>query len=73
MTKKILGPYILGSALIWGLTLIAASLMLGGFEDKAPVVSLLSAAAGVHLIIIWVPLAAALKKLMSQQDEEQRE
>ena len=72
MKKQILGPYIIGSALIWGLTIVGASLRMGGFENKAEVLSLLSAGAGIHLILIWGPLAAALKKLRSHgaQDGE---
>ena len=73
MEKQILGPYIIGSAIIWGVSLIGASLMMRGFEDKAQVLSMLSAGAGIHLILIWGPLAVALKKLRKQQDAEQSE
>ena len=73
MEKQILGPYIIGSAIIWGVSLIGASLMMRGFEDKAQVLSMLSAAAGIHLILIWGPLAVALKKLRKQQEAEQSE
>jgi meiotically up-regulated gene 157 (Mug157) protein len=78
MKKQVLGPYIIGSAIIgsaiiWGVSLIGASLMMRGFEDKAQVLTMLSACAGIHLILIWGPLAAALKKLRTQQDDEQSE
>jgi Ca2+/H+ antiporter len=70
MKQQILGPYIIGSALIWGVTIIGVSLMLGGFEDKAKVLSTLSTGAGLHLILIWGPLAVALKKLREQRADD---
>jgi hypothetical protein len=73
MKKQILGPYILGSAAIWGVTLIGASIMMRGAEENVQVLSLLGSAAGAHLILIWGPLAAAMKKLRDQLDDEQRE
>ncbi len=69
MKKQILGPYIIGSAVIWGVTIIGASLKMGDVADKTQVLSLLSTGAGLHLILIWGPLAAALKKLRKQQDD----
>ena len=70
MKKQILGPYIIGSALIWGLTLIGVSLAMKGLEDKSQVLSLLSTGAGMHLILIWGPLAVAIKKLRAKPDGE---
>jgi hypothetical protein len=69
MKKQILGPYIIGSAIIWGLVLIGASLRMGGFENKSEVLSILGLGAGIHLILIWGPLAAALKKLTTEGDD----
>ena len=63
MKKRILGPYILGSATIWGVAIVGASLMMGDFEEKSQVLTLLGTGAGIHLILIWGPLAAAFKKL----------
>ncbi len=62
MKTSILGPYILGSAVIWGATIVGASLLMGGVEASARILSLLGGGAAVHLILVWVPLAAALKK-----------
>jgi hypothetical protein len=73
MKKQILGPYILGSAIIWGATIVGASLMMPGFENKARVLSLLGSGAGVHLILVWGPLAAALKKLRAELGGEKSE
>ena len=61
-----LGPFIIGSALIWGLTIVGASLVLGDVESKTQALRLLSAGAGLHLILIWGPLAAVMKKLRDQ-------
>ncbi|MBC8384584.1 MAG: hypothetical protein H8E57_03585 [Candidatus Cloacimonetes bacterium] len=60
--KGILGYYILGSAIIWGLTIIGIALKLKGSECFKDISLILSAAAGIHLILIWGPLAAQLKK-----------
>jgi hypothetical protein len=58
--KNILGYYIIGSAIIWGATLIGCKLILQ--ETFEQISLLLTSAAGIHLIIIWGPLAAQLKK-----------
>jgi hypothetical protein len=71
MKKRILGPYIIGSALIWGLTLICVALMPGDAADKAGIMVVLNGGAASHLIVIWCPLAVTLKKLRDQESEEQ--
>lgn len=58
----ILGAYILGSAIIWGVTIIGCSLRLKGTDCYSEISTILSGGAGIHLILIWVPLAAQLKK-----------
>ncbi len=68
MRKQLLGPYIIGSAIIWGAVMVGASLIMASSQDKTQVLSLLGTGAGIHLIIIWGPLAAALKKLGNRQD-----
>ena len=62
MTKTI-GSLILGSAVIWGATLIAVAAKLKGMEIKEDVMSVISLAAGIHLILIWGPAAAMIKKM----------
>lgn len=62
MKKKFLGSFIIGSAIIWGSVIIGAALQMRGFENKTQVISTLSTGAAVHLIIIWIPLAARIKK-----------
>ena len=58
--KNILGYYIIGSAIIWGATILGCSLILK--ETFAQISLILTSAAGIHLILIWGPLAAQLKK-----------
>lgn len=70
MKTSVLGPYIIGSALIWGLTIVGATLVMAGVENENQVLSVLSTGAGVHLILIWGSLAAALKKLGRQPGDE---
>ena len=60
--KGILGYYIIGSAIIWGIAIIGCSLKLKGTGCFNEISLILSAAAGIHLILIWGPLAAQLKK-----------
>ncbi|MCP4581309.1 MAG: hypothetical protein GY839_06800 [candidate division Zixibacteria bacterium] len=61
--KKIIGVYIIASAIIWGAAMIGCSLMLKGTECFSKIATILGTAAGIHLIFIWGPLAAQLKKL----------
>jgi hypothetical protein len=68
MKQRILGPYVIGSALIWGVTIVAASMIMEGVENRAQLLSLLSTGAGVHLILIWGPLAAAIGKLRGRNE-----
>ncbi|MFC1887695.1 hypothetical protein ACFLYK_02695 [Candidatus Cloacimonadota bacterium] len=66
MKKKFLGSFIIGSAIIWGTTLIGAAFLMRGFEGKTQVISTLSSGAVIHLIIIWGPLAARIKKELGE-------
>jgi CBS-domain-containing membrane protein len=63
MEKKIISIVwtIIGSALIWGLTIILCALMLRRKNAK-DVLFLVSAAAVVHFIVISVPLAGQFGK-----------
>ena len=68
--KGILGYYIIGSALIWGLTIIGCALMLKGTDCYGKIATILGGAAGVHLILIWGPLAAQMKKLLGEKESK---
>jgi|GEM_PF-1149258 len=68
--KNIIGWYIIGSAIIWGLTGILISLQLRGTDCFDKIALLFSSAAGIHLILIWGPLAAQLKKKQKENDTE---
>jgi hypothetical protein len=65
MRKKFLGWFIIGSAFIWGVVIVVASFMMRGVENRIEVISVLSTGATIHLILIWGPLAARLKKELS--------
>ena len=58
--KNVLTYYIIGSAVIWGGTIIGCALILK--ETFIQISSLLNSAAAMHLIIIWGSLAARFKK-----------
>lgn len=65
--KNILGYYIIASALIWGLTIVAAALKLRGTDCYQEISILFILGASFHLIFIWGPLAAQLKKQKEQE------
>jgi hypothetical protein len=70
MQRQNLGPYVIASAIIWGLTIVGASMLMGDVPDKSKVLGLLGTGAGVHLILIWGPLAV-LEKLRQRPGNEQ--
>jgi hypothetical protein len=60
--NNILGAYILGSAIVWGATLIGIALKLRNTDCYEQISLILIGGAAIHLIFIWGPLAAQLKK-----------
>jgi len=65
--KKSLGIFIIGSAIIWGAVLIGCSLKLKGTGCYDQISHILSIGAGIHLILIWGPLAALV--ILPKKDE----
>jgi len=61
---KTIGAYIIGSAIIWGATIILCSLKLKGTDCFSEITG---GGAGIHLILIWGPLAAQLKKMKKEE------
>ena len=68
--KNILGYYIIGSVIIWGAAIIGCALKLKGTDCFNEISLILSGAAGIHLILIWGPLAAQLKKRREENKPE---
>ncbi len=66
MNKPSIGIYIIASALIWGLVMLGCALSMRGTECYPLMQNILNAGAGIHLIIIWGPLAVQFKKLKEQ-------
>jgi len=64
MEKKpfTIGWYIIASALIWGLTMIGCALLLRGTDGYMKTQLILGGAAAVHLLFVWLPLAAMIGK-----------
>ncbi len=60
--KNLIGWYIIGSALIWGLVIVGCSLALKGTECYSEIQNILVGGVVTHLILIWGPLAIQLKK-----------
>lgn len=61
--KVSIGYYIIGSALIWGAVIYGCSQQLKGTECFDQINLILSTGAGLHLILIWGPLAVLLRKV----------
>jgi len=66
MTKKVLGPTILASAVIWAIMIIACALILKGTEYKDEVTLTLSGGMTIHLLFLWIPLIRQMSKLNKQ-------
>ncbi len=60
--RKTIGIYIIGSAIIWGVVIIGCSLILKGTDCFSEISNILIAGAVIHLLFIWGPMAAQLKK-----------
>ena len=73
MKKLYIGWFIIGSALIFGMTIIGAAIMMPDFESKQRVINLLGAGAGIHLIVIWGPLAAMVAGVNRKMEKAQKE
>ena len=61
-SAKSIGYYIIASAIIWGAVIIGCSLKLKGTECYSTISYLLTGGAGLHLILVWGPLAVQLRK-----------
>ena len=73
MKKKnegFLGWFIIGSAIIWGVTGILMAIILKGTDCYSKIGTIFGGAAGIHLILIWGPLAAKLKKMRKENEED---
>ncbi len=55
-----LGALIIGSAIIWGATILGCSLKLKGTDCYDLISTVLGAGAGIHLILIWGPAATLM-------------
>ena len=70
--EKTIGSLIIGSALIWGATILAVSFKLKGMEIKSDVITVIGLAAGLHLILIWGPAASMIKKMKLGEGKEKQ-
>ena len=61
--KKVLGPVIIASGLIWAMMIIGCALILRGTEYKDDVTLMLTGGVVAHLLIIWFPLIRQIAKL----------
>ncbi len=67
--KISIGLFIIASAIIWGAVIIGCSLKLKGTGCYDEISYILSAGAGIHLLLIWGPLAIQFKKTKKEKGE----
>jgi len=68
--KKIsIGYYIIASAIIWGVVIIACAVTLAGTPQVVTVNWILAVASAAHLLFIWGPLAGAIGKAKKEARE----
>lgn len=65
-TRRVGHPGIIGSAIVWGATIVGCAVRLKGTECFEQITVILTLGAGIHLIDIWGPLAAKMKKLFTE-------
>ena len=63
-----IGWYIIASAIVWGIVMLACAFALRGTDGYMKIQLFLGMGASVHLIVIWVPLAAQLKKQLNKDE-----
>ena len=64
---KSIGLFIIASAIIWGVVMIGCAFKLKGTDCFQEITYILTAGAGIHLILIWGPLANQFKKLKKEE------
>jgi len=64
-----IGWYIIGSAIVWGVVMLACAFALKGTDGYMKIQLFLGMGAAVHLIVIWVPLAAQIRKRLIEKDD----
>jgi hypothetical protein len=62
-----IGWFIIASAIVWGVVMLACAFALKGTDGYMRIQVFLGMGAAVHLIVIWVPLAAKIKKTMNEK------
>lgn len=60
--KVFIAYYIIGSAIIWGFTILGCAWKLKGTDCYDQIQTIIGLAAGIHLILIWGPLSFQLLK-----------
>ena len=61
--KDKIGYFIIGSAIIWAAIILGCAFALKGVPEKQNVIQILSVGFIAHLLFIWGPIAAILKKI----------
>jgi hypothetical protein len=64
-----LGAFIIGSAIIWGAVIIGAAIILKGTPYKDKITHLLIGGVITHLILIWGPIGAMIRKMKKEEEE----
>ena len=68
-TMFVLGAFIIASAIIWGVVILACSSKLSGTDCYKEIQTILGAGAGIHLVLIWGPLGALFMKTKKEDEK----
>ena len=63
------GALIIASAIIWGAMIVGAALILKGTPYKESINRLLIGGTLAHMILIWGPMGAMIKKMKKEEGE----
>ena len=66
-----IGALMIGSAIIWGIVILGCSWKLQGTECYDQIQNILSAGAGIHLILIWGPIGAMFATMKKGNKQKQ--
>ncbi len=69
--QRSVGIYIIVSAIIWGVVMIACSLKLRGTDCYEQIYLYLILGVSTHLLFVWAPLGALVKKLKEENQSKQ--
>lgn len=66
--EKVLGPYIIANAIVWGAVIVGTAFILKGTGMMSKILPILGAGAAFAVVILPGAMAARLKKMLGKGD-----